>query len=433
MRLLHEYNEAGWEAPKVVLYTNSNGENTVMTAYNEIYALNKYPDTWYMVDGKPLVITPGVNEVISRFFTVRFSQWPNHTGERVTGGYPWIDFNDVASVQYDASGKHGVIPVSVAQNCSPNAWFSDNMFYGMTGATGGSRGRSWHKGADNITEDSYKYGYNFQEEWDTAIASDAETALVLQWNEWIAGVWDVDGRMAIYDQLTPEYSRDIEPMTGGHFDNYYMQLVANIRRFKNTGSRIPAETANNTLDIGGEFGQWNGVGTDYIDMAGSTERRDSLSYAPYRLTDNTGRNNMLAAKVAKDADNLYFYVQTRSDIGADRTGTWMNLYLDTDGDLLNNWNGYEYRVNGVASEGRLRLEKYNGSAFEQVAEVPYRLRGNQLMLSVAKADLGLSRGTFTVNFKWADSVFVLETREDFYCHGDTMPYARFNYAFRAGE
>ena len=433
MRLLHEYNEAGWDAPKVVLYTNSRAEETVMSAYTSVYSINKYPDTWYMVDGKPLVITPEVNETISRFFTVRPAQWPNHTGERVTGGYPWIDFNDKADVYYDANGKHGVIPVSVAQNSSPNAWFSDNLFYGMTGDTGGSRGRSWHNGADNITEDSYKYGYNFQEEWDNAIASDAETAMVLQWNEWIAGVHNINGKTAIYDQLTPEFSRDIEPMTGGHFDNYYMQLVINIRRFKNTGSSVPVRKENDTIDISGAFGQWNGTGTTYIDIAGSTERRDSESYAPYRLTDSTGRNNMLCAKVAKDGDNIYFYVQTNGDISEDKAGTWMNLYIDMDGDLLNNWNGYEYRINGVSSGEKLRLEKYSGSSFGQTAEVPYRIRGNQMMLCVAKSALGISGNTYTVYFKWADSVSELETREDFYKYGDTMPYGRFNYAFSAGK
>ena len=104
-----------------------------------------------------------------------------------------------------------------------------------------------------------------------------------------------------------------------------------------------------------------------------------------------------------------------------------------DGDLLNNWNGYEYRVNGVAADGKLRLEKYNGSGFEPAAEVSYRLRGNQLMLGISKAELGISGDNYTVNFKWADSRTTLESFEDFYQHGDTMPYGRFNYAFSAGK
>ena len=429
MRLLHEYNEAGWNAPKVVFYTNTDSLGTMMAAYTDIYELNKYPDTWYMVDGKPLIIGSESSQLIESFFTLRRSQWPNQ--EKVPGGYPWIDFDDVASVRYDVNGNHGMIPVSVAQNCSPNAWFSDNVLYGMTGETGGSRGRSWHDGKDNITEDSYKYGYNFQEEWDTAIASDAETVMILQWNEWRAGVWPVDGKLAIFDEFTAEYSRDTEPMTGGFFDNYYMQIVENVRRFKNTGKK-ELTTRNKTIDVNGAFGQWNNVDTVYVDMS-NTERRDSLSFGKDRLTDASGRNGLLLSKVAKDANNLYFYVQTAADVSADTDGTWMNLYLDTDGDLLNNWNGYEYRVNGISSEGKLRLEKYSGSGFEQVAELPYRVRGNQFMLGIPKAELGISGDSYTVNFKWADSRTVPERFEDFYIYGDMMPYGRFNYAFNAGK
>ena len=431
MKLLHEYNEAGWNAPKVVFYTNTDALNTALAAYNDVYALNRYPDTWYMVDGKPLIITAVANGTIYDFFTVRYAQWPN-SDVKTPGGYPWIDFDDDASVYYDENGKHGVIPVSVAQNCSPNAWFSDNVLYGMTGETGGSRGRSWHDGKDNITEDSYVYGYNFQEEWDNAVASEAETAMVLQWNEWRAGVWPTGGKLAIFDQMTAEYSRDIEPMEGGYFDNYYMQLAENIRRFKNTGSRRITK-ADNTIDVTGAFGQWNRVGTEFADMEKSTERRDSRYHGKDRLIDETGRNNMLLAKVAKDAEKLYFYVQTAADISVDKEGTWMNLYLDTDGDLSNGWNGYEYRVNGAASETALKLEKFDGSGFVTVSEVRYRVYGNQLMLEVPKADLGISGDEYSVNFKWADSRSALETVEDFYLHGDTMPYGRFSYAFNAGK
>ena len=430
MSLLHEYNEMGWHAPQVVFYTNTDALGTMMQAYLDVYEPNKYPDTWYMVDGKPLIIGNGESPLIKEFFTVRHAQWPN--AENVPGGFPWIDFKDVAEVQYDEDGKHGVIPVSVAQNCSPNAWFSDNVLYGMTGETGGSRGRSWHDGKDNITEDSYKYGYNFQEEWETAIASDAEIAMVLQWNEWRAGVWPTGGKLAIFDEMTREYSRDIEPMEEGHFDNYYMQLVYNVRRFKSTGGRTAA-AKEKTIDVSGAFGQWNGVDNVYIDMMNAAGHRDGDSFGKERYVDDSGRNCMVCAKAAADSSNLYFYVQTQADVSSDTSGTWMNLYLDIDGDLRNSWNGYELRVCGVASDGKLRLEKYNGSSFEPAAEIAYRMRGNQLMLAVPRSAAGLPEGRIAVNFKWADSAVAFESVEDFYRFGDTMPYGRFNYAFTAGN
>jgi len=426
MKLLHEYNDAGWDAPQVAFYTNTDSGTRMLSIYSDIYSQNKYPDTWYMVDGKPLIIGKGASATIKNFFTVRYSQWPNTT--RLEGGYPWIDFDDVATVQYDVNGKHGVIPVSVAQNCSDSAQFSDNVLYGMTGTTGGCRGRSWHDGADNITEDSYKYGYNFQEEWDTAIASDAETAMILQWNEWRAGAYGSPPK--VFDEMTNEYSRDIEPMTGGHFDNYYMQMVENIRKFKNTGKKVTV-TESKTIDVKGDFNQWSSIKNTYYDIENGGFRRDALLYGEERAVNTTGRNEMIYAKTAKDSSNLYFYVQTANDISEDKSGTWMNLYLDTDGDLNNNWNGYEYRVNGTSGDGKLKLERYNGTEFEKVDDIGYRVYGNQMMLGISKATLGISSSSFSVNFKWADSREELAGIEDFYAKGDIMPYGRFNYAYNA--
>lgn len=430
MELLHEYNVNGWDAPKVVFYTNTDSPKTDMEAFTNIYEKGLYPDTWYMVDGKPLIISRDPLPVINEFFTVRYSQWPNEP--RVEAGFPWIDFSDVASIYYDKDGRHGVMPVSVAQNSSPDALFSDNVLWGMKGSEGGSRGRSWHDGDDNITESSYKYGYNFQEEWDRAIDSDAETAMVLQWNEWRARVFECKGRPAVYDEFTNEYSRDIEPMQGGHFDNYYLQLVDNVRRFKNSGGKT-VFSGNITIDINGPFGQWNQVSQFYADMPHGNARRDADSISGERLTDNTGRNSLIGAKVCKDAENVYFYVLAGNDILTETSGTWMNLFIDTDGDLTNNWNGYEFRVNNIESHGKLRFERYNGSYFEKAAEVPYRILGNQMMLSIRKGDLGISGDDFTINFKWADSTKELESYEDFYRHGDTMPYGRFNYTFNCHE
>lgn len=429
MKLLHEYNEMGWDAPQVAFYTNTDSVARISTIYANIYEQNKYPDTWYMVDGKPLIIGTGLPSECQGFFTFRASQWPN--SEELTGGYPWISFEDVAKVQYDWMDEHGVIPVSVAQNCSANACFSDNVLYGLTAVTGGCRGRSYHDGADNITEDSVLYGYNFQEEWDTAIASDAETALILQWNEWNAGAWSAGGQWRIFDCMNMEYSRDIEPMSGGFGDNYYMQMVDNIRKFKNTGTKV-TQTEKLTIDVAGDFEQWTDISITYADMADGGIRRDALGYAE-RYINNSGRNEMIYAKVTQDNDNVYFYVQTAKDITDDyTTGSWMNLYLDVDGVLDNSWNGYEYIVNySVTADGVSTIAKYNGTDFEEAGEAAFRVYGNQMMVSVPKSVLGISGTEINLNFKWADSRTPYSDVMDFYTLGDTMPYGRFNYAYNA--
>lgn len=428
MKILHEYNEMGWDAPKVAFYTNTGSVNRISKIYADIYEQNKYPDTWYMVDGRPLIIGTALPVTCRDFFTFRASQWPNAAD--VDGGYPWISFDDDAKVYYDFMGEHGVIPVSVAQNCSQNACFSDNAIYGMTATEGGCRGRSYHDGEDNITEDSVLYGYNFQEEWDNAIASDAETAMILEWNEWIAGAWSDGGQWRIFDCINMEYSRDIEPMSGGYGDNYFMQMVENIRKFKNTGSKV-TQTEKATIDIDGDFSQWSAISSTYADMAEGGIRRDTLGYSD-RYVNNTGRNELLCSKVTQDSNNVYFYVQTEKDITDDYTGSWMNLYLDTDGVLDDSWNGYEYIVNySVSSEGVSTIAKYNGTNFEGVGKAKFRVYGNQMMVSVSKEALGISGTNISLNFKWADSREAYSDVMDFYTLGDAMPYGRFNYAYNA--
>ncbi len=426
MKLLHEYNEEGWDAPQVAFYTNTDSVATILTIYSDIYESNKYPDTWYMVDGKPLIIGTALPPSCNNFFTFRASQWPGIPD--VDGGYPWIDFNDVARVRYDFNGEHGVIPVSVAQNSS--GFMSDNVLYGLTSKTGGSRGRSYHDGDDNITDDSILYGYNFQEEWDAAIHSDAETALILQWNEWRAGVYKDKGKTVVFDLITPEFSRDIEPMAGGFGDNYYMQMVENIRKFKNTGSKV-TQTEKKSIDVSGNFNQWSDIDATYVDMSNGGIRRDALGYAEQRHVNTSGRNEMIYAKVTQDNENLYYYVQTAKDITDDyNVGSWMNLFLDTDGVLDNSWNGYEYIINySVTSDDTSSIARYNGTSFEIVGDAKFRVYGNQMMISVPKSALGIMGTDVDINFKWADSRIAYSEVTDYYTLGDTMPYGRFNYAY----
>lgn len=429
MKILHEYREMGWDTPQVAFYTNTDSVTRMVQIYEGIYALDKYPDTWYLLDGKPLIIgtTQGVPSLITDFFTLRASQWPN--SEEKEGGFPWIDFRPQAKVYPDKNGKNKVISVSVAQNAAESSMFGDSVFYGDTD----NRGRSYHDGAANITEDSYKYGYNFQEQWDHAIASDADIAMVLEWNEWTAGAYNsgrADRPIAVFDCITPEYSRDIEPMSGGYFDNYYMQLVDNVRRFKGLDA-AKAETAHHTIDVTGGFSQWSKVETTYRDFTGGAFRRDAVGIGGTRLIDTSGRNAFVYAKAAQDAEDLYFYVQTEDDITPfDSDGTWMQLYLDLDGKKESGRNGYEYIVNAKAADAtQTTVVKTENGGTTEVGRVSYRVSGNQMMIGVPKAMLGITGSDVTLQFKWADSRETLESTEDFYLKGDVMPLGRFNYVF----
>src|SRR3546814_2153103 len=99
----------------------------------------------------------------------------------------------------------------------------------------GSFGRSYtHANGHSREPGAVNRGLNFQEQWDRALELDPELIFITGWNEWIAGRYEEwqQQHNAFPDQFDQEHSRDIEPMKGGHGDNYYYQMVANISRFK---------------------------------------------------------------------------------------------------------------------------------------------------------------------------------------------------------
>lgn len=61
------------------------------------------------------------------------------------------------------------------------------------------------------------------------------------------------------------------------------------------------------------------------------------------------------------------------------------------------------------------------------ATVPYRLGGNELMISITRAALGLAGKSGEIDFKWADNISQTGEASDFTLNGDVAPNDRFNY------
>ena len=231
MRVLQEYHDEGWKIPQVMFYTNTSSGLTVLDIYDSIYKPGYCKDTWFCLDGKPVIIavkeecTPECRE----FFNIKMSQWPNEPDK--LGGWPWMDFTHPQRVFANLDGVDEVINVSVAQH-SGNIRFGDSVLYGETS----NCGRAYHNGANDPEPDAWKKGYNFAEQFDRAIETDPPIVLVTGWNEWIAGYWSgIPERPVMFvDAANYEYSRDIEMMRGGYFDNYFMQLVSYVRKYKGT-------------------------------------------------------------------------------------------------------------------------------------------------------------------------------------------------------
>ncbi len=457
MKILHELNEQGYDAPEVVFYTNTAAEQRVKEIHDYIYAKNIYPDTWFMLDGKPVIVAPeGIN--YNNYFTVKTSQWPNDP-QIQNNAWPWMDFEWPQRIFTDDKGSPSAISVSVAQH-SGTIMFSDSSLYGNNS----NRGRSFYNpdgypssrtGMFNrILNQSYEawvanesltnQGLNFQSQWDYAIENDVPFVLVTGWNEWIAQRQDgltyiKDGdanRVLFVDTASAEFSRDIEMMRGGYFDNYYIQLAYNIQKLKGTAPVI-IQDSRTPINITGEFDQWDGIDVTYADPTGDAKHRDAIGFGQTHYVNETGRNDIVSAKITNDTKNLYVYAQAVNDVTMfDDDSTWMQLYVNMDSRVETGWYGYDYIINYKAKDASTTtLAKYNGIDgaynFEIVGDINYRAKDNELMIAIPLALLNVTDyRQIDLEFKWADSTSVINTMEQFYTDGDCMPLGRMNYIYQ---
>ena len=457
MAVLHELNEAGYDAPQIVFYTNSNAAGVVQQIYNSIYAREIYPDTWFCIDGKPVIIAPE-SANINDFFCTKENQWPNEASK--TNGWPWMDFNWPARVFYDNDGDDGAISVSIAQHCGSVRFSSSSLYNdssnrgrsfspeaGSTFEYGGRKSREYSKSL-TLSYNTWKndesitnQGLNFQAQFDHAIASDAKYVLVTGWNEWVAQKQNPleHGMPANYiffvDTASMEFSRDAEMMRGGYFDNYYIQLAYNVQKL-NGAAPIIVQDARKPIDVSGSFSQWNDVLVSYSDPANDTVARNCQGFGRQLYTNNTGRNDIISSKVLTDSQNIYFYVETSSNITAfDTSSSWMQLYINTDRETTG-WYGYDYIVNYAAKDASTTtVAKYSGRngaySFRNIGDVSYRVSGNKMMIAVPLAMLGIEGyKEINVEFKWADSTTQYDEMEDFYIDGDAAPLGRLNYIYQ---
>ncbi len=400
MRILDEGQKEGWNTPKVAFYTNTDSGVRIKEIYDNIYARNLYPDTWFCMDGKPLII--GILEQtdpeIAGFFHFKNSIWPNSVYR--DNGFPWIDFGWPQTKYAAADGGESIVSVSVAQNSDSSACFGHNYFYGSDGC----HGRSYHDGEAHITEDSYKYGYNFAEQWQGAAALDPDIVFVTGWNEWVAGVWTNDKPVAIFDCLDAEYSRDIEPMAGGFGDAYYMQLVDEVRKFKGIDKEMSA-----SLPFAAE------------NFTTAKIQRESNTYTG-RITDDSIRNIITAVKVEERDACLLFHAKTRDVIDeSNRVGDWMRLLVST-----RDSNAFEYCFNLRADgNGKTVAARKQDGKWQRIGLIDYKVEDEEIVLAVPRAMLGDAK---KINFKWVDSVRHCLKAEDYYLYGSCAPLGALYYS-----
>ena len=225
---------------------------------------------------------------------------------------------------------------------------------------------------------------------------DPQAVFVTGWNEWIAGRFDefngIKTPPMFVDQFDHEHSRDIEPMQGGHGDSYYYQFVNYVRRYKGVPAIEPVSPQSISLD--GQFDDWRTVSPEFPDTVGDPVHRNHVGWGdagPY--VNQTGRNDIVVAKVSYDQQYVHFYVRTREPLSPRTDPNWMLLFIDTDAQESTGWLGYDVVVNQTNDSETTTTLQQNIAAkneWHQPIAVQRRVSGNELELAIPRSALGCS-------------------------------------------
>lgn len=423
----------GTFTPQIVFTTHSYSGRMMNEIYDEFYANDLFKDLWFKWNSKPVMLgdeaDPELRPEVKNFFTIKFC-WAWTKAKALPNHWQWLDGypqNYGWSVNKNTPEQ---IPISMAQH--PTS----------------TRGTSFHNAAEPAVSPQYVTDYTGQglhaaEQWIRALTVDPPVIMVTQWNEWFAQrfIWDQgdgtyggrpikNGDSYFVDAFTEEFNRDMAPMKGGHTDNYYYQLISNIRKYKGMAAP-PAYSASKTAHIDGDFSEWPSVLPVFKDPFGDTIHRNFRGYDPsVTFVNNTGRNDILESKATYDESNLYFYVKTAQVMTPYSDPNWMLLFLDTDKNKSTGWEGYDYVVNlGVKSDTETTLKQWNGSAWVNEITIPYKYAGNEMELSLPRVAVMMDSAIPAFYFHWADNPQQLNDITTFFTDGESAPDRRFNYYF----
>ncbi len=417
----------GGRTPRICFMVNTQAGDTAKEIHKDLYQPGLYKDLWFTWQDKPLLIcdpaeaTPELKE----FFTLCKAHWPFELVNTQNAWHWEATYPQVYSYDQDPARPEQV-NVAVAQNLR----ISDGKVTNMS--EGDARGRSFHNGKRDTSPGAVNQGHNFEEQWQRAHELNPPFVMVTGWNEWIAGKFSRPGRPVVFvDQYDQEHSRDIEPVTGLHNDNYYYQLVANVRRYKGHPP-VPVVTPEKTIDPAAGFDQWQDVGPEFTDHSFDNGPRD-FGQGARKYQNKSGRNDIVAAKAARDSNNLYFQVRTREVLTPMTDPNWMWLLIDADRNPKTGWEGYDFIVNRTIEGGESWLEKNTGGwNWKKTGKVRIQITGKNLMLPIPRESLGL-KSSADLNFKWWDNPQKPGDIMDSYLSGDAAPDGRFSYFYTGGS
>jgi hypothetical protein len=432
----------GIQVPSFTFLTRKGGGKFVNGIHQQYYLAHpEYRELWFKWKGKPLlfvdeIIMSGKDSVLSaaaaKYFTFRYS-WAWSASASKPRHWQWLDsYKQDYGWDTDRSMPEQ-ISVSVASHPS-------NLI-----------GGSYSKGSLPKLDASYRTahtgkGLHFEEQWSRVhrMKKQPQVVMISQWNEWTQKRMTVTegakkkflgdtvpaGGTFFVDVFNQEFNRDIAPMLAGHTDNRYYQMVGHIRRFKGVRSPQAAGSAQ-TLSMDGLFDDWKNITPHYQDYAGDTAHRKWLrSDNAVTYKNNSGRNDIIASKVAYDGDHLYFMAKTQTKITSHTDPNWMLLFIDSDQNKSTGWEGYDYALNmNVVKSNLTTVSKFSGGKWISVGKAKLAYAGDQLEIRVSRNLLAQTGDTIDFDFHWADNIKKRNDISEFFLNGDSAPDRRFNYRF----
>ncbi len=194
----------GKKTPYVVLWPN---DETMFGHMKEHYLdVEKWKDCFVYWDGKPFIMRWQAKNMTYDDLTVRAMY--GLQGKVKTGQWSFLEIDNSKTVSYDENGEPEHMTACVASQM--------NYMSYTDCAKGRDNGEFWHS------------------QWQNVFDVHPKIVTVTWWNEWAAQLYHFDGAGYIFtDNFNEEFSRDVEPMKGGHGDTYYKWLIEYIRAYKN--------------------------------------------------------------------------------------------------------------------------------------------------------------------------------------------------------
>ena len=429
--------QAGMRTPSIAFIAPFGDPRPVTDQlWKDLYQPGLWSDLWFRWEGKPLLLANKEfikSEEVLQFFTFRRPMPDYWQGPSGPEQWSWLE-TFPQHVFRNQKGEAEQMSVGVAQNALPNTPGPAPMSH-----KAGAMGRSWHDGKKDMREGAVNLGLNFDEQWRRALEINPKFIFVTGWNEWIAGRYTQWSRYTdqdcyylgglFVDQYIQEYSRDCEPMRGGHGDNYYYHLASWVRRFK--GVRQPPQVPGpSRIKMDGSFEDWKSIEPEFRDTIADTLHRDHKGYGSLMYKNDTGRNDFVIAKAAYDSKSIYFYIQTLNQITPRTDSHWMLLFVDADQDSKTGWNGYDYLLNLEEPNDKVTsVMEWNNGRWDLAGRASYRVSGNAMELAVPRKLLRQTAAKPAFDFHWADNVQKLDDISEFGVNGDSAPNRRWNYRF----